>query len=209
MLKTLKHYGVPAAFFMVGLQMEKNLPLVEKVYESGNTIGNHTFTHHNVIENSDDRTYAELKLTRMLVESVTGHSTTLFRAPYNADADPTQREEIEPMILASRRNYLFVGEEVDPDDWKPGRTADEIYRRVIDGVHHGDGHIILMHDAGGETRKPTMEALPRIIATLQHEGYRFISLEQYLGMSRDQASCLPYRRERPTMPCRPTSRWLR
>ena len=185
-LKTLKHYGVPGAFFMVGLQMEKNLPLVEKVYESGNTIGNHTFTHHNVIENSDDRTYAELKLTRMLVESVTGHSTTLFRAPYNADADPTQREEIEPMILASRRNYLFVGEEVDPNDWQPGITADEIYRRVIDGVHHGDGHIILMHDAGGETRKPTMEALPRIIATLQHEGYRFISLEQYLGMSRDQ-----------------------
>ena len=185
-LKTLKHYGVPGAFFMVGLQMERNLPLVEKVYESGNTIGNHTFTHHNVIENSDDRTYAELKLTRMLVESVTGHSTTLFRAPYNADADPTQREEIEPMILASRRNYLFVGEEVDPNDWQPGITADEIYRRVIDGVHHGDGHIILMHDAGGETRKPTMEALPRIIATLQHEGYRFISLEQYLGMSRDQ-----------------------
>ena len=185
-LKTLKHYGVPGAFFMVGLQMEKNLPLVEKVYEYGNTIGNHTFTHHNVIENSDDRTYAELKLTRMLVESVTGHSTTLFRAPYNADADPTQREEIEPMILASRRNYLFVGEEVDPDDWQPGITADEIYRRVIDGVHHGDGHIILMHDAGGDTRKPTMEALPRIIATLQHEGYRFISLEQYLGMSRDQ-----------------------
>lgn len=160
---------------MVGLQMEKNLPLVKKVYDSGNTIGNHTFTHHNVIENSDDRTYAELKLTRMLVESITGHSTTLFRAPYNADADPTQREEIEPMILASRRNYLFVGEEVDPNDWQPGITADEIYHRVIDGVHHGDGHIILLHDAGGVTRKPTMEALPRIIATLQREGYRFIS----------------------------------
>ncbi|WP_288152579.1 glycosyltransferase [uncultured Prevotella sp.] len=185
-LRTLKHYGVPGAFFMVGLQMEKNLPLVKKVYDAGNTIGNHTFTHHNVIENSDDRTYAELKLTRMLVESITGHSTTLFRAPYNADADPTQREEIEPMILASRRNYLFVGEEVDPNDWQPGITADEIYRRVIDGVHHGDGHIILLHDAGGVTRKPTMEALPRIIATLQHEGYRFISLEKYLGMSRQQ-----------------------
>jgi cellulose synthase/poly-beta-1,6-N-acetylglucosamine synthase-like glycosyltransferase len=53
-------------------------------------------------------------------------------------------------------------------------------------VHHGDGHIILMHDAGGVTRKPTLAALPRIIRTLQGEGYRFISLEQYLGMPRDQ-----------------------
>lgn len=185
-LRTLKRYHAPAAFFMVGLQMEKNLPLVKKVYEDGFNIGNHTFTHHNMIENSDNRTYAELKLTRMLLESVTGQSTILFRAPYNADADPTQHEEIEPMILASRRNYLFVGEEIDPDDWQPGITADEIYRRVINGVHRGDGHIILMHDAGGLTRKPTITALPRIIETLQKEGYHFISLEQYLGMSRAQ-----------------------
>ena len=62
-LSILKEHHVPAAFFMVGLQVEKNLPLVRKVYEAGHTIGNHTFTHHNVIENSDDRTYAELKLT--------------------------------------------------------------------------------------------------------------------------------------------------
>ena len=185
-LRTLSKYHVPGAFFMVGLQMEKNLPIVRKVYDAGFTIGNHTFTHHNIIENSESRTYAELKLTRMLIESITGHSTILFRAPYNADADPTQREEIEPMILASRRNYLFVGEEVDPNDWQPGISANEIYRRVIEGVHHGDGHIILLHDAGGVTRKPTLAALPRIIETLQHEGYHFISLEQYLGMSRAQ-----------------------
>lgn len=185
-LRTLKRYHVPAAFFMVGLQMEKNLPLVEKVYKAGHTIGNHTFTHHNLYLNSADRTYAELKLTRMLLESITGQSTILFRAPYNADSDPTQHEEIEPMILASRRNYLFVGESIDPNDWQPGITARQIYQRVINGVHHSDGHIILLHDAGGITRKPTIEALPHIISTLQHEGYQFISLEQYLGMSRAQ-----------------------
>ena len=185
-LKTLKKYNVPAAFFMVGLQMEKNLPLVKKVYDEGYTIGNHTFTHHNMIENSEMRTYAELKLTRMLLESITGHSTLLFRAPYNADADPTQAEEIEPMILASKRNYLFVGESIDPDDWQPGITAETIYKRVIDGVHHGYGHIILLHDAGGVTRKPTITALPRIIETLQKEGYHFISLEQYMGSGRER-----------------------
>lgn len=43
-----------------------------------------------------------------------------------------------------------------------------------------------MHDAGGLARKPTITALPRIIETLQKEGYHFISLEQYLGMSRAQ-----------------------
>lgn len=60
-LRTLKKYHVPGAFFMVGLQMEKNLPIVRKVYDAGFTIGNHTFTHHNIIENSESRTYAELE----------------------------------------------------------------------------------------------------------------------------------------------------
>lgn len=92
---------------MVGLQMEKNLPLVKQVFDDRHTIGNHTFTHHDMSENSDRRSYAELKLTRMLIESITGQSTILFRAPYNADADPTGTKKIWPMIIASRRNYLL------------------------------------------------------------------------------------------------------
>ena len=135
-------------------------------------------------KNSDQRSYAELKLTRMLIESITGHSTILFRAPYNADADPTEHEEIWPMIVASRRNYFFVGESIDPNDWQPNVTAEQIYQRVMDGVHHEDGHIILLHDAGGNSRKPTLDALPRIIDSLRRSGYQFITLEQYLGMDR-------------------------
>lgn len=185
-LRILDRYHVKAAFFMVGLQMEKNLPLVKKVYEAGHTIGNHTFTHHNLAENSENRTFMELKLTRMLLESITGQSTILFRAPYNADSDPSGRDEIEPMVLAARRNYMFVGESVDPNDWEPGISAQQIYDRVIKGVHQENGHIILLHDAGGSTRKPTLAALPRIIHELQKEGYHFISLEQYLGKTRDQ-----------------------
>ena len=77
-----------------------------------------------------------------------------------------------------------MGESIDPHDWQSNVTADQIYQRVIDGVHHEDGHIILLHDAGGSSRKPTLDALPRIIETLQHEGYQFISLEQYLGMNK-------------------------
>ncbi|MCI1450577.1 MAG: glycosyltransferase, partial [Prevotella sp.] len=95
-------------------------------------------------------------------------------------------DEIEPIILASRRNYLFVGESIDPDDWQPGITTQQIYNRVIKGVHQGNGHIILMHDAGGVTRKHTLQALPLIIRELKKEGYHFISIEQYLGKSRDQ-----------------------
>ncbi|MBP7359457.1 MAG: glycosyltransferase [Prevotella sp.] len=185
-LNILKHYNVHAAFFMVGLQMEKNLPMVKKVQDAGNLIGNHTFTHHNVAENSPERTFMELKLTRLLLESITGNSTILFRAPYNADSDPAGNDEIIPIVLASQRHYVDIGESIDPNDWEPGVTADQIFERVISGVKQGNGHIILLHDAGGETREETVKALPRIIDYLQKHGYKFITLDKYLGKTKAQ-----------------------
>lgn len=185
-LKILKKYNVTAAFFMVGLQMEKNLPIVKKVYDQGNYIGNHTFTHHNIATNSPDRTFMELKLTRLLLECITGNSTILFRAPYNADSDPARSEEIIPIVLARQRNYLDVGESIDPNDWQIGVSADQIFNRVIKGVEQGNGHIILLHDAGGVTREATIKALPRIIEYLQGHGYQFISIGQFLGKTRSQ-----------------------
>ena len=185
-LKILNRYHVHAAFFMVGLQIEKNLPVVKQVYEDGNLIGNHTFTHRNVATNSPERTYMELRLTRLLIESITGNSTILFRAPYNADSDPSGLEELIPLIEARKQNYLDVGESIDPEDWEPGITADQIFNRVIKGVKQGNGHIILLHDAGGDTRKETIKALPRIIEYLQKKGYKFITLPQYLGRSKAQ-----------------------
>jgi hypothetical protein len=50
----------------------------------------------------------ELKLTRLLIECITGHSTILFRAPYNADSEPTTSEEIIPVALARQQNYLIL-----------------------------------------------------------------------------------------------------
>lgn len=185
-LKILSKRHIHAAFFMVGLQIEKNLPLVKEVYEAGHYIGNHTFTHRNVAENSPDRTFMELRLTRLLIECITGHSTILFRAPYNADSDPASLEEIEPIILAREQNYLDVGESIDPEDWEVGIKADEIFKRVIKGVEQGNGHIILFHDAGGSTRAETVKALPRIIDYLQKKGYSFITLSKFLGKTRDQ-----------------------
>lgn len=185
-LNILDKYKVKAAFFMVGLQMEKNLPIVQDVARRGNLIGNHTFTHANVAENSPERTAMELKLTRLLLESITGNSTILFRAPYNADSDPTGYEEILPIVLARKENYLDVGESIDPEDWLPGITADEIFNRVVKGVNQNYGHIILLHDAGGTTREATIQALPRIIEYFQKRGYQFISLEQYLGKTHQQ-----------------------
>ncbi|CEJ69656.1 Poly-beta-1,6-N-acetyl-D-glucosamine synthase [Chryseobacterium oranimense G311] len=184
-LDVLSKYHVPAAFFLVGLNAEKNLPLVKRIYREGHEIGNHTFTHENVAKVSPERALLEMKLTRLLIECVTGHSTILFRAPYNADSEPTTSEEIIPVALARQQNYLDIGENIDPEDWQPGIKADEIIKRVMAGIKQQRGNIILLHDAGGDTREETVKALKTLIPTLQKQGYHFTNLASILHKNKN------------------------
>lgn len=179
-LDILSKYHVPAAFFLVGLNAEKNLPLIKRIYNEGHEIGNHTFTHENVAKVSPERALLELKLTRLLLECVTGHSTILFRAPYNADSEPTTAEEIIPVALARQQNYLDIGENIDPEDWQPGVKAMDIVNRIEKQIKLRGGNIILLHDAGGDTREETVKALKILIPRLQKQGYHFTNIANLL-----------------------------
>jgi len=172
-LDILAHEHVPAVFFMIGINAENNIPLVKRVFNEGYEIGSHTFTHPNMAEVSKRRAILELSSTRLLLECITGHSTILFRAPFNADSEPETLQELIPVALSKQYNYLTVGESIDPADWEPGITADTIYQRVIN--QQDKGSIILLHDAGGD-RAATVKALPRIIKYFKDKGYTFTTV---------------------------------
>lgn len=179
-LDILKKNNIQATFFVVGLQAEKNLPLITRIFNEGHLIGNHTFTHPNITNVSPEQASIEFRLTRLLIESMIGHTTILFRAPYNADSEPESLEEIIPLALARNQNYLDIGESIDPEDWLPGIKADSILKKVVKSVNAGYGNIILLHDAGGSTREETVKALPKIIDYFQKRGYKFVNLNTLL-----------------------------
>jgi peptidoglycan-N-acetylglucosamine deacetylase len=184
-LDILEREKVPATFFIVGLQGEKNIPILQRIHRNGFEIGNHTFTHNNVAKMSNQRAALELKLTRLLIEGVTGRSTILFRAPYNADSEPRTYEELEPIAKSREENYLTIGESIDPNDWEKGVSADSIVARTIHQVETREASIILLHDAGGDTRKATVEALPIIIEYFKKRGYKFTTVADLMGKSMD------------------------
>jgi len=184
-LDILEKNKVPATFFVVGLQAEKNIPILQRIYRDGYEIGNHTFTHNNVAKMSGQRAELEMNLTRLLIESVTGHSTVLFRAPYNADSEPHTYEELEPIARSHKDNYITIGESIDPNDWKPDITSDSIVSKVIRDVEERNASIILLHDAGGDTRRPTIEALPTIIKYFKNKGYKFTTVADLMGKTKD------------------------
>lgn len=185
-LDILEREKVPATFFVIGINAEQNIPLLKREYRDGFEIGNHTFTHHNIAEMSLSRAALEMKLTRLLIESVTGHSTILFRAPYNADSEPQTYEELAPIQRSRDENYLTINESIDPNDWAVGVSADSIFERVVRQVKSTNASIILLHDAGGETRQATVDALPRIIHYFKKQGYVFASVSDLMGKTRDQ-----------------------
>ncbi|MBA3829105.1 MAG: glycosyltransferase [Taibaiella sp.] len=181
-LAILEHEHVPAVFFMIGINAEYNIPLVKRVYNEGFEIGSHTFTHPNMAEVSTGRARLELSATRLLLECITGHSTILFRAPFNADSEPETMQELIPVALSKQYNYLTVGENIDPSDWEPDINADSIYNRVVRTYDRGS--IILLHDAGGN-REATVAALPRIIKFFKNKGYTFTTIADLINEKKE------------------------
>jgi len=180
-LDILKAANAKAAFFLVGVNAEKYPGLVRRIVNEGHEIGNHTYYHPNLALAWPEHVRLELNATQLLLETITGRATTLFRPPYAADTQPSQISELMPLQIAQELNYLVVLENIDPQDWaKPG--ADIIVQRVKQ--QRRDGSIILLHDAGGD-RSQTVTALPRILDWLRTRGDSIVPLSTLLGTSRD------------------------
>ena len=186
-LSILERYHVPATFFIVGENGVGNRALLQRMAADGDEIGNHSYTHPNMADETDTGVRLELNATQRLIEAYTGRSTRLFRAPYFGDAEPTTADELGPALLAQQQGYTVVGLHVDPGDWKrPGAQA--IVDRTVADVESSDpdrsGNIVLLHDGGGD-RSETVAALPLIIERLEHDGYRLVPTSTLAGLDRD------------------------
>jgi cellulose synthase/poly-beta-1,6-N-acetylglucosamine synthase-like glycosyltransferase/peptidoglycan/xylan/chitin deacetylase (PgdA/CDA1 family) len=195
-LDILKQENVKAAFFIIGENGQTNPELVKRIVAEGHEIGNHTYTHPNLGEVPQRVTSLELNATQRLIESLTGHSTRLFRAPFFGDAEPRTPDEVEPTVQAQNLGYISVGLHLDPDDWvltnEDGspHTADEIADQVFAAAAittpEERGNVVLLHDGGGD-RSATVAALPKIIEGLRARGYTFTTVSGLAGISPEQA----------------------
>ena len=185
-LDILEKEKVPATFFITGANAQDNLPLLKRINKNNFEIGNHTYSHPNISEVSIARAELEMKSTRLLIEAVTGKSTVLFRAPFNADSEPTTVAEIIPIALSKKNNYYTIGESIDPTDWEEGVTANTIYKRVVEQYEANPNKgVILLHDAGGN-REATVKALPDIIHYFKEKNVEITTVGNILGKTPEE-----------------------
>jgi peptidoglycan-N-acetylglucosamine deacetylase len=190
-LDVLRAKHVAATFFVTGLAAYQSPRLLERIYAEGHEIGNHTYTHTDLEEMSPSQLKLELMLTQRLIQSRLGVSTRLFRPPYGVDDQAVSSGGLERLRYAQQLGYSIVGSQIDANDWGDGDheappSADDIVATVLEQAREGDGHVVLLHDGGGD-RQNTVAALPRLIDGLRDAGFELVAVSTLLGEARGDA----------------------
>ncbi len=166
LLDILDEYEVKSTFFLVRQWVDKYPDSVNEIAERGHDIGNHSATHPHMNSLTKEQQTEEILSCNEAVKALTGHSPTLFRAPYG--------EYNNSLVNCVREQDMYcVQWNIDSLDWK-NPTPDEMVKRIEEKLT--EGSIILMHN-GAEN---TPEALPKIIEMIKAKGYRIVPVSEIL-----------------------------
>jgi len=170
-LDELARLDVRATFFVQGRWAEAFPALARRMAEEGHLVGSHTFYHARVPLLTAEGFDEDVRETERVLLEVTGvDPRPWFRLPFGAGADD---EAVVRRIVDM--GYRHVGWDVELYEWDPGRSADEIAERAVQGVElRGDGAIILCHT----WPDPVAPALSAIIARLRDRGSDFVGVDE-------------------------------
>lgn len=174
-LDILDKYDIEATFFLIGKNVEKYPEIAREIVEHGHQVGNHTYTHADLLKLDRNQMAKEIDAATEIIETATGVRPGIFRPPHGF-RDPVVLEK------AKERNMRVIQWSVMARDWKkPG--AEVIADRIVQKVQNGA--IILLHDGeglnhGGD-RGQSAAAVELIIQRLQQQGYRFVTVDALLA----------------------------
>lgn len=166
---------IPFTVFATGRFVRTNAADIRWLSEYGFVdIENHSWKHPNTMNRfAVPAVVSEVERAQDAISAETGVVPQFFRFPagnYNAAG----LDAVERMGLTVVHWRWATG---DPDRHL---SANALYNRVVTRVAPGD--ILIFHINGRGVH--TAEALPRIVETLEAEGYRFVRLSDYLGQPR-------------------------
>lgn len=173
MAKQLKALDVPAIFFVNGhfITSKEDEQILKEIDELGFAIGNHTQTHANLRNISEEEQRNEILSVSDIVEDVLGERPKFFRAPYGVNTDYSKALVKEEGMLLMNWSYGY--------DWEKDYTnADALTDIMVNTELLRDGVNLLMHD-----REWTAHALPGIVEGLRAKGYDFIDPADIKGVA--------------------------
>jgi peptidoglycan-N-acetylglucosamine deacetylase len=177
LLNLLARHKAKATFFVIGKYARRRPDIVRAIHQAGHAIGNHTYSHPNLILVSSAHVRQELDDCRKALEDAIGSAAPLFRPPFGGR---------RPAVLraARSRGLTPVMWSVTAYDWS-ANSAEMIVSKVdsqMEARKDRQGEIILLHDGGhlafGTNRSYTVEATLQLLK--KYSGKRFVSIPEMI-----------------------------
>lgn len=174
LLDVLAKHGVQATFFLIGRYARLRPDIVRAIAKAGHAIGNHTYTHPNLIFQSVLQTRIQLEACDQILSDILGQRPTLFRPPFGGRRPETLR-------IAREMHLQPVMWNVTGWDWKTN-AADYVEKEVSRQIRGGD--VILLHDGShlrfGFERSHTLAASDHFISRYKDLGYQFVTVPEMM-----------------------------
>ena len=174
LITALQSAHVRSTFFITGNWAQKNRQCAEAITKHGHEVGNHTWNHLNLTQQSDQIVREEITRAETILTQVSGQDPKpLWRAPYGA-------RDSRILRIANNLGYRSIYWTIDSlDGVEPVKTPEFLINRITNKTDAElDGAIVLMHV--GE--KSTASALPAIIANLQGRGFHLVTVSKLLAL---------------------------
>ncbi|MCX2929499.1 polysaccharide deacetylase family protein [Mycobacterium sp. CVI_P3] len=171
-LNMLAAKKIPATFYLVGADLDRNPDEGAAIARAGHEIGNHTYTHRRMIFVSTQTVADEIERTDAAIARTGYRGPVTFRPPYG------KKLWTLPHYLAEH-GRTTVTWDLEPDS-AGAPTTEQIVAETVDNVRPGS--IILLHvmlKSGSASRA----AVPLIIDRLHSEGYRFLTVSELLAVN--------------------------
>jgi peptidoglycan/xylan/chitin deacetylase (PgdA/CDA1 family) len=161
LLDTFAEYDAVATFFFLGNLVAGNADMVQRAYDEGHELANHSWNHPDLTTLKPKELKDQISKTQNAIAAVTGEAPTLMRPPYGAYNDKVLAEIGMPVIMW----------DLDTLDWQQP-ALDSLVADVVNNSQPGS--IVLMHSIHDNT----VAAAPQIIVGLQDLGYELVTVTE-------------------------------
>lgn len=171
-LNTLKSTDTPAAFFVLEHLITANPDLVRRMGEEGHLVCNHTAHHPNLACAASAKIEQEIRALEETYRTVIGGELSKYFRP------PEGSFSREMLTAVQALGYKTVFWSFAYADWDNAHqpNPETAIRTIMTNMHNGA--VLLLHP----TSATNAEILPRVIALLRAEGYRFGTLDELCGV---------------------------
>lgn len=175
-LDILNEYNIKATFFVLGRMVDQNPDILERIYNEGHKIGNHSYSHnYSYIYENTENFLSDFKKAERSLKNALGEDfeTNLIRFPGGSFG-----AKKEPMKKAAREyGYTYVDwNALNGDSETVNPSKEYLNKRFKETVGNKKELIILMHDI--DSKINTAKTLRGNIEYLIDKGYRFELLSE-------------------------------